>query len=305
MIYLALLFGCLCLYKGGDWLLDGMLGLGDRLNLSKAVVGLVLVSLGTSAPELFVSVGSALQGHGGMAVGNVVGSNIINISIVLGLTLCLVSMSVERVLQHQLMVVIALSVGTVWVTSDGFVSRVEGVLLILAMVASFAIALRKSTGKQVNDYEVAGTRTVTRSLLITVAGIVTLLIGAESLIWGGVGLAQKLALSETVIALTVTAIGTSLPEIAASVVAVARRDTSLALGNVIGSNLLNIGLVLGVSATIMPLQNGKLDGLTLLFFVGLATVIYVLSVKPGYLPKWCGYALILSYLVYVFALVSI
>ncbi len=304
MIYLALLAGCLFLYKGGDWLLDGMLGIGQRLNMSKAMVGLILVSLGTSAPELFVSVGSALQKHGGMAAGNVVGSNIINIAIVLGLTVCIVSLSIERVLQHQLLAVIALSLCTVAVTFDGQVTRFEGVLLIIAMLVSFIFAIGKSESQDERDDRTPAD-SISRSLLVTAGGIIALLIGAESLILGGLGLAEQLNVSETVVALTVTAIGTSLPEIAASIIAVARRDTSLALGNVIGSNLLNIGLVLGVSATVVPLQNTNLDSLTLVFFVGLATVIYAFSVKPGYLPKWCGYALLISYGVYITALINL
>ena len=126
------------------------------------------------------------------------------------------------------------------------------------------------------------------SIILTAGGIIALLIGAESLIWGGLGLAEKLGLSETIIALTVTSIGTSLPEIAATVVAIIRRDTSLALGNVIGSNLLNIGLVLGVSAAIIPLQNLDLNGLTLAFFISLTAAIYLFSVRPGYIPPMVG-----------------
>lgn len=306
MIYVSLLIGCLLLYKGGDWLLDGMLGIGQRLNLSKAIIGLILVSLGTSAPELFVSLGSALQGHGGMAAGNVVGSNIINISIVLGLTLCVVALNVQRVLQHQLMAVIVLSILTLLVTLDGKILRAEGVLLMVSMFACLLIAIRhgNSEGNQ-NDDKHADEQTLRHSLVFTAVGIVSLLIGAEALIWGGIGLANKLSLSETVIALTVTALGTSLPEIAASIVAVARRDTSLALGNVIGSNMLNIGLVLGTSAAIIPLQDINFDPLTLIFFIGLAAAVYALSRRPGYLPKWSGYLLVSSYVVYVIVLLKI
>lgn len=306
MIYVSLLIGCLLLYKGGDWLLDGMLAIGQRLNLSKAIVGLILVSLGTSAPELFVSLGSALQGHGGMAAGNVVGSNIINISIVLGLTLCVVRLNVQRILQHQLIAVVALSILTLWVTLDGKVLRIEGLLLIASMFACLLIAIRNdNSNKNRDDEKYLVEQSLHRSIVLTIAGIISLLIGAEALIWGGIGLATKLSLSETVIALTVTALGTSLPEIAASIVAVTRRDTSLALGNVIGSNLLNIGLVLGTSAVIVPLNNINLDPLSMIFFIGLAVAVYLLSVKKGYLPKWSGYVLVSSYLVYVAVLLKI
>lgn len=306
MIYVALLLGCLFLFKGGGWLLDGMLGIGQKLNLSKVIIGLILVSLGTSAPELFVSVGAALQGHGGMAAGNVLGSNIINISIVLGLTICVVAINVERVLQYQILSVVLISVCVVWVALDGLISRPEGLILIAAMAASFIVAIKYDTNR-IGDEQQRENETITavqQSLLLTVGGILTLLVGAEALIWGGLELAEKLLISETVVALTVTSIGTSLPEIAASLVAIVRRDIGLALGNVIGSNLLNIGLVLGTSATIIPLQNVDFDGLTLMFFVGLTIAIYVFSIKPGYLPRWLGYILIASYLAYVSLLIN-
>ena len=312
MIYAALLLGCLLLYLGGDWLLDGMLSIGKRYGLPKAIIGLVLVSLGTSAPELFVSVGSALQNHGGMAAGNVVGSNIINISIVLGLTVSIVALSVERVLRHQLLALIFISLLAVWVINDGHVTRLEGLSLIIAMIVSLSIAMKRTPADAAdnevesdNEQEPIEKASNKHPVLLTIGGIITLLIGAESLIWGGLGLASKLNLSETVVALTVTAIGTSLPEIAASIVAVTRRETSLALGNAIGSNMLNIGLVLGVSAVITPLSGIDLNALTLLFFIGLVCLIFILSVKPGYLAKWVGYGLLASYIVYITLLMNL
>jgi len=305
MIYAALLMGCLLLYKGGDWLLDGRLGTGHRYHLPKAIVGLLLVSLGTSAPELFVSVGSAIQNHGGMAAGNVVGSNIINIAIVLGIIVCLVALTVDRILRNQLLAVIIISLAAVWFMSDGVITRFEGLGLIVLMLVSFWIALKQNHKNKIIEEPVSNTNPSTKqSILLTIAGIIALIVGAEALILGGLGLAAQLNLSKTVVALTVTALGTSLPEIAASIVAVSRRETSLALGNVIGSNMLNLGFVLGVSALITPLTQVEVDTFTLTFFVGLVAVIFVFSVKPGFLPKWTGYLLVLSYFAYVTWLVS-
>ncbi len=287
-------------------MLDGVIGIGTRLNMPTAIIGLVLVSLGTSAPELFVSVGSALQGHGGLAAGNVVGSNNINISIVLGITICVAVLHVEKMLQQQMIAVLVISLLATWVVFDGHVSRLEGLCLIITMIISFIFAVknRNRNEQHVENGSNSASASIKHLSLLTMGGLVALLVGAESLIWGGLALANRLNLSETVIALTVTALGTSLPEIAASVVAIVKRQTSLALGNVIGSNLLNIGLVLGVSAAIVPLGNIDLDLPTLVFFVGLILSILLLSFKPGYLPRWSGYLLVISYFAYVAILLN-
>lgn len=303
MIYIALIVGCLLLYKGGNYLLDGMLGIGQKFGLPKAIIGLVLVSLGTSAPELFVSVGASLQDHGGMAAGNVIGSNIINISIVLGLAVCMVVLPIQRVFKYQLFAVSLLSLLTLWLLGDGQVARLEGLSLIIFMLVSFLLAFRFDAGEDSSEsVEIQGSHL--KLTLLTVAGIALLLIGAESLIWGGLALAERIGLSETIIALTVTALGTSLPEIAASIVALTRRETSLVLGNVIGSNLLNLGLVLGVSAAIRPLNQVELTHSTQIYFAALILFISALSLRPGHLGKWVGYLLMATYLLYVGLLIT-
>ena len=306
MIYIALIVGCGLLYKGGDWLLDGMLGIGQKFGWPKAIIGLVLVSLGTSAPELFVSIGATLQGHGGLAAGNVIGSNIINIAVVLGIAASVVALPIEKVFKNQLITVTVISFYAVWVISDSHVIRSEGLTLIVLMGISFLLAFRHHAKDKSTEQEqpASADQSVKKLALITIAGIVALLVGAESLIWGGLALAEQLGLPETVVALTVTALGTSLPEIAATIVAVTRRETSLALGNVIGSNLLNLGLVLGLSALIKPLLQINLTASTQAYFAGLIFFIFALSIKPGHLPKWAGYGLLLSYVIYVVALLG-
>ena len=318
LVYVALLLGCALLYFGGDWLLKGVTSLGDKLGWPKAITGLLLVSLGTSSPELFVSLGSALQAHGGMAAGNVVGSNIINIAIVLGLAASVTVLHVERVLKIQLWSMSALTIVGALMLSDGSVTRLEGLCLLVLTAVSFAIAFtpemtpEKITSDIVlkNDVVLVSSGSDEASLnnhsaaSYTVAGIVALLVGAEALIWSGLSLATQFGLPEAVIALTVTALGTSLPEIAATLVAVVKRETSLAVGNVIGSNLLNIGLVLGLSALLRPLQDFSLDNLTIGVFVMLALVITLLGWKPGHYPKLLGPLLMSAYLVYIVMLLS-
>ncbi len=315
LVYIALALGCALLYFGGDWLLKGVTALGDKLGWPKAITGLLLVSLGTSAPELFVSLGSALQAHGGMAAGNVVGSNIINIAIVLGLAVSVSVLHVERILKIQLLMMLALTIVGAFMLSDGVVSRLEGLCLLGMTVVSFAIAFKPEKinadtllndgGSQQAITEQTNANLSNRfATLYTIVGIVALLLGAEALIWSGLSLASQFGLPEAVIALTVTALGTSLPEIAATLVAVIKRETSLAVGNVIGSNLLNIGLVLGTSALVIPLQGFTLDNLTLSVFVSLALLITLLGWKPGHYPKIVGPMLLTTYVAYVVMLLS-
>lgn len=202
--------------------------------------------------------------------------------------------------------------------SDGMVSRLEGLCLLALTAVSFAIAFKPekmttsiasnsdadallaSSVSSADDASISN-RSAT---FYTFAGIASLVVGAEALIWSGLSLATQFGLPEAVIALTVTALGTSLPEIAATLVAVVKREASLAIGNVIGSNLLNIGLVLGLSALVMPLQDFSLDNLTIGIFVALALVITLLGWKPGHYPKILGPLLMSSYLVYVIMLLS-
>lgn len=309
LVYAALALGCALLYKGGDWLLDGVTALGARAGLSKAIIGLCLVSLGTSAPELFVSVASALQSHGALAAGNVVGSNIINSAVVLGIAASVVVLNVERVLQKQLLSMLAVSVLAVVILGDSHVSRAEGLILLLTVVISFLFAFR-SQGKVVANADLKpsehrDTPTMSRSLMLTVAGILTLLVGAETLIWGGLELASQFSVPEAVVALTVTAIGTSLPEIAATVVAVVRREASLAVGNVVGSNLLNVGLVLGMSALAMPLDNVDLGVFSLGYFILLAVLLTGFGMLHRQYPRWFGMSILASYGIYVGALLLV
>ena len=301
MIYLALIVGCALLYKGGDWLLDGVTDIGTRVQLPKAITGLLLVSLGTSAPELFVSLGSAIQDHGAMAAGNVVGSNIINSAVVLGLAALVSILVVERLLRQQLLASLLLSIVAIVLLRDGSVTRAEGVILLLSMLVCFAFAFRSNALAPPVVNESAGSvlHSKRHTVMLTVGGIIALVIGAESLIWGGLAVSERFGVSETIVALTVTALGTSLPEIAATIVAVVRRETSLAVCNVVGSNILNIGMVLGLSALVAPLSYIEIDFLTISFFAGLSLFIFVVGTKPGYYNRLSGITLIVSYFVYV------
>lgn len=317
IIFIALTVGVVLLYYGGDWLVDGVAELGHKMSWPKAMTGLVLVSLGTSAPELFVSVSSAIQGHGAMAAGNVFGSNIINSAVVLGLAVCVCRLMVEQVMRQQLFAMAMVSLLAAVLIRDGNLSRLEGLILLASMALSLYTAYRTSIttepGLQQTDTtssaDPADDRSTKRrstghSLLLSLGGIVALVVGAEALIHGGLGLARQFQVSEAVVALTITALGTSLPEIAATIAAVRKRETAMAIGNVVGSNLFNLGLVLGLSATLMPLHATDIGSLTLMVFLSLTLFVAALGLKPGYYPRWTGILLLAGYGFYATALVQ-
>ena len=310
LFLLAITGGCLGLYFGGDLLLKGASAIGRKLGWSAAVIGFVLISLGTSAPELFVSAGAALQGYGDVAAGNVVGSNIVNIAIVLGLGAVIMPLAINRAIRvHQLPLMLGLTVMGFVFLIDGHLGRLEGVLLLIGAVGSVWWAMRVDGVPDLEDAlgeEVlhAEEQAAWLSTLFILAGVLLLLVGAQGLIWGGVGLAKVFGVPDAVVALTVTSIGTGLPEITATVLAVARRDTDMAVGNVVGSNMLNIGLVLGFSGAVAPINSSGVGMLPLSIMLLLSFLILALAWRPGYIARGVGGALLAAFTAYTVMLVQ-
>jgi cation:H+ antiporter len=263
---LLLLIGLTLLLGGGDALVRGAAGLARRLGISPLVVGLTVVSLGTSAPELAVNVTAALRGSGGISFGNVVGSNLANIGLIVGLTALLRPLDVQRIVVRRELPMMLLATAVVLVFAldsvlAGDVSaryeRGDGmVLLLLLGVFLYYTAMdvfRQRENRRGKAGMAAGGWGVPVSLAVATAGLVALVMGARFTVEGAVGIARATGVSETVIGLTMIAIGTSLPELAASLVAVWRGQAEMAIGNVIGSNIFNLLLVLGATAAIRPI----------------------------------------------------
>lgn len=310
LFLLAIIGGCLALYFGGDLLLKGATAIGTRLGWSAAIIGFVIVSLGTSAPELFVSAGAALQGYGDIAAGNVVGSNIVNIAIVLGLGALIMPLSINSAIRkHQMPLMLIVTIMGCVFLFDGHLSRLEGILLLIAAVASVLWAMRAEgglTSEEIvdTDKNAADSPSYPMSAVFIVCGVLLLLVGAEGLIWGGIGIAAVFGVPDAVIALTVTSVGTGLPEITATVLAVARRDSDMAVGNVVGSNLLNIGLVLGLSGAIAPMNSEGLGVMPLMIMLLLTLLLVALAWRPGYVTRWVGASLLASFAAYTVLLVQ-
>lgn len=246
------------LVVAAHFLVDGAARLGRRMQIPPVVVGLTLVAFGTSAPELAVSLRAAFVGSADVAVGNIVGSNIFNILLILGLSALAVPLLVHRqLLRRDLPVMIGVSLLFWLLAADGRLGRWEGALLAL-MLAGYLLLLvrqrgsRASPGEDMLDAVVAPPRALWKDLLAVAGGIAGLVLSADWLVDGAVQLAVALGVSELVIGLTVVAVGTSLPELATSVVAAVKGERDIAIGNVVGSNIFNILSVVGLTALIAP-----------------------------------------------------
>ena len=259
--------GLIALYFGADWLVAAASGAARRLGVSPLLIGLTLVALGTSLPELFVGVRAALGGHAGISLGNVVGANAINIGLVLGAAALVRPLVVElRVLQWDLPVMIGAALLMAATAADGEVSRGEGAALLACMAAYVGLnvlfARRERRTRAAARFEVAVEERPGSpwygDALRGLGGLVALAVGAELLLAGALALAAKLGASEGIIGLTVVAIGTTCPELVTAVVAAARRQGDIAFGNVVGSNIANALAVVGASSAIRPLATSDL-----------------------------------------------
>jgi cation:H+ antiporter len=258
-----LLAGFVLLVLGGEVLVRGASGIAASLGMSPLLVGLTVVSFATSSPELAVSVDAALSGTPELALGNVIGSNIANILLILGLAALMTPMLVRsQLVRLDIPVMIALSLALLLFALDGTISTLDGALLLGALVAYVVLAIRVGRRSTESEAEVAmapqeepeevARRPLGWNVALVVAGIALLVAGANWLVESASAIAASLGISDLVIGLTVVAVGTSLPELATSIIAAARGQRDLAVGNVVGSNIFNIGAVLGLSAVVVP-----------------------------------------------------
>lgn len=308
---LALVLGLVFLVGGGELLVRGAAALALKANIPPLIIGLTVVSMGTSAPELFASVEAALEGHPGLAVGNVLGSNVANLALILGLTALIRPVTVDRMaLRLDIPLMLGASLLFVAVASDLEMTRSEGIGALVLM-GLFIASLFRRAKQQDNpaDGDVSETggwasKSVFALLGVILAGTGALYFGSEAFVDGASRFALHMEVSDHVIGMTVVAFGTSLPEIVASGMAAWRGQSDLAVGNVVGSNLFNLLLVLGTTATIMPLPMGpEVLSWDIWWVLGTAAALIPLALLGGLrtprLGRWQGGLFVLAYLVYI------
>ncbi|MBC2839873.1 calcium/sodium antiporter [Robiginitalea sp. SC105] len=254
---LQVLLGLTLLIAGGSWLLRGAVELSLRLAIPRIIIGMTVVSFATSAPELIVSVRAALEGHPDLALGNVVGSNTANLGLVLAITLLIGHIDVKRsfyVTDWPVMMVASL-LFYVFLRTDDVLSQTEGIIMVVVLFLFLIYLLRFQKQAVVEELPVQAPEMPAYKLaFFLLGGGAALWGGAEFLVWGATSLASDLGVSERVIAITVVAIGTSIPELAASVIAMVKKEKSLSVGNLIGSNIFNLLAVLGLTAILAPIR---------------------------------------------------
>jgi len=257
----AVVFGLALLVWSADRFVLGASATARDLGVSPLVIGLVIVGFATSSPEMLVAGFAAWQGNPGLGIGNAVGSNIANIALILGVSALLRPLvSSSNILTRELPLLIGMTAITVLVMLDGSFSRADGVVLLLLMAGALVFILRQAVSQQEGDdpltteltEQIPATLTLRRAVFWLVIGFILLMLSSRMLVWGGVNIAETLGVSDLVIGLTVVAVGTSLPELAAAAAAVLKNEHDLVLGNVIGSNLFNTLAVLGLPALIAP-----------------------------------------------------
>ena len=310
-VLVLFILGLVLLVAGAEFLVRGAAGLAARLGITPLVIGLTVVAFGTSAPELAVSVQASLAGQSDIAVGNVVGSNIFNVLFILGLAALIVPLVVsQQLVRIDVPLLIGVSVVFLLMSLDGHIGLFDGLLLFAGIVAYILFALRQSRqeSKLVADeyaQEFSAEKTTAAlplQIALIVAGLVMLVLGSHWLVNGAVTFARHFGVSELIIGLTIVAIGTSLPELATSVVAALRGERDIAVGNVVGSGIFNILAIVGIAAIVAP--GGLTVAPALLRFdmpVMIAAAVACLPVfAAGHLiPRWEGAMLILCYAAYV------
>jgi len=304
---ISILGGLVLLALGAEGLVRGSSSIALRMGVTPLVIGLTIVAFGTGSPEMIVSLQAALSGNSDLALGNIVGSNICNLALILGVAALVRPLHVRStLLQREVPVMIAVTLLLGVLLYDGVLGRIEGAVLTMGAIAYTVViyrAARKDRNTDVAEefaQELPAPQTsTTRSVALVIGGFVGLLIGANVLVHGAVVIAQAMGMSQVVIGLTVIAIGTSLPELATSVVAALRNDADVAFGNVLGSNILNILLILGVVAMVQPISAAGLRPLDLGVLIGSSIVIYPLMWRGRVLNRWEGGLLLGGYVAYV------
>ena len=311
-----LIGGLVLILLGANGLTDGAAAVAKRFNISDLVIGLTIVAFGTSAPELVISTMAALGGSADMAIGNVVGSNAFNVLMIIGVTAMVLPIKVgEGILSKEIPLVIlasfVLAVCANDILLDGgssnVISRIDGLVLLgfflIFMRYTFAIARNggdEAEGEKIKEMP------IWKSALFILGGLAGLIYGGQLFVDGASGIASSLGVSESIIGLTIVAGGTSLPELATSVTAALKKNSGIAIGNVIGSNLYNVFFVLGCSATISPLPMGGINNVDMAVLIGSAILFWLVGwfFKKRTITRMEGALLVICYVAYTAYLIS-
>ena len=302
---LLIIIGVALVLKGADFLTEGASALARRMHVPEIVIGLTIVAAGTSAPELFVSVVSALNGTPDLAVGNVVGSNTMNCMLIVGCAAMVAPMTISRsTVRKDIPFAVMASILLTCIALDNYLGRIDGIILLLGFVVFMAYTLLQAKNGQAEPQTEVRQLNPWLSVLFLVIGLAMLVAGSNIFVDSASSVAAALGISEGVIGLTVVAGGTSLPELATSVVAARKGQSAIAIGNVIGSNVFNILMILGLTAVISPLQIEGITTIDMAVMLVSVSLVWLFSYTRFTVERWEGASLVIGYLVYLWWLIS-
>jgi cation:H+ antiporter len=302
MSLISLAAGTMMLYYGAEWIVKGSAGIARRLGLSSLVIGLTVVAFGTSLPELIISIIAAIEGSSSIAIGNVIGSNIANVGLVLGLSALIFPVSVNYAhLKRDMFVYLGACGLFVFFAFDGRLSRFEGAVLFIGLIFYILLCLKSPRGEHSEAED--RVESTSRLSFFVVAGITLLAFGADLFVDGAIYLARFIGVSEIVIGMSVVAFGTSLPELATSAMASFRNESAISVGNIIGSNIFNVLSVLGLASIISPLDSPK----DIMFFevpimVGYGISMIVIAKLQQPVHRLISATLLIGYFIFIYLL---
>lgn len=303
---LLLIFGIVVVLKSADWLTNGTVGLATKLGISQIVIGLTIVAIGTSMPEFFVSIVSAIKGTPDLAVGNIVGSNIFNVLLIVGVAATVAPIAIQRAtVRRDIPIAIVASIMLTFMMLDDNISRIDALILFAAFIAFIWITLRNSKN-DANEKDASTEKVIPtwKSVLFIIFGLVGLVLGSNIFVDNASSLAHGWGISDAVIGLTIVAGGTSLPELATSAVAARKGDSGIAIGNVLGSNVFNILMILGLTGIISPMHIQNITYIDMAVMVISMALFWLFSFTKLRVERWEGCVLIACFLGYITWLVS-
>lgn len=303
LIQLALLaLGFVLLVKGADWFVDGAASVAAKLGIPQLVIGLTIVAMGTSAPEAAVSLTAAFHGNADITIGNVVGSNILNVLIILGLAALICPMAVAKLtVLVDIPVTVAISLLLLGLGFDGSISRLDAGILLVVFIGYLSylfIMTKKGLISGESEEEGAKIQSVPKALLCTVLGLALIIVGSNFAVDAASAIAKMLGLSERFIGLTIVALGTSLPELFTSVAAAIKKNPDMAIGNIVGSNIFNILFIVGLSGMVIPVPFAPPFRFDMIFAAGTMLLLLLLSLPNRRLGRVDGFILVMGYIAY-------
>lgn len=314
MTYILFIIGFVLLVKGADFLVDGSVSIAKRFNISNLAIGLTLVAFGTSAPELAVNITSGLKGETDLAIGNIIGSNIANVFLILGVSAVIYPLTVrhntvwkEIPLSFLAALLVGFMANDVFIEGAGqnVITRIDGLALISFFVIFlyYTFNIAKQGGEM--NFESVEKIPISKSVTLIAAGLVGLIVGGKWIVDGAIAIAQYSGISQSIIGLTIVAIGTSLPELATSAVAAYKKHSDIAIGNIVGSNIFNIFWILGLSATINPLPFGAGNNYDIFVMISASLLLFVFLFigKRNILERWQGALFLVLYFIYLTSLI--